>query len=240
MLNTLLPLWVKGSWEDRDYLLADPTARARMRNYPSIIASLGDWSRVILLDMPAWPDYGRLSFTDVAEQRGQHPLDAAYEILRKEPRDGPPFMVILLCYSADQQAAFFSHPDCIPASDATTLAPDGPLSRAMFHGAYTWAAWFYRFMVRERGLLSHEEAIHRMSGLPASVLGLKRRGRLKVGMAADVAVFDPGSFAERGTVFEPNALATGVRDLFVNGVATLRDGRATGERAGKVIRSVAD
>lgn len=241
MLNTLLPPWVtKGSWEQRDQLLADATARERMREYPSIIASVNDWTRVILLDMPAWPEYGRLSLADVAQQRGQHPLDAAYDLLRREPKDGPPFMVILLCYSPEQQAVFFSHPDCIPASDATTLAPDGPLGRSTFHGAYTWAAWFYRFMVREKRLLSPEEAVHRMSGLPAGVLGLKRRGRLQVGMAADVVVFDPAAFSERGTVFEPNALAAGVRDLFVNGIATLRDGRATGERAGRVVRDADD
>jgi N-acyl-D-aspartate/D-glutamate deacylase len=239
MLNTLLPPWVtKGSWERRDQFLSDGTARERMREYPSIIPSVEDWARVVLLDMPAWPEYGRLSLAEVAERRGQDPLDTAYDLLRGEPRDGPPFMVILLCYSPEQQAAFFSHPDCIPASDATTLAPDGPLARSMFHGAYTWAAWFYRFMVREKRLLSPEEAVHRMSGLPASVLGLKRRGRLKVGMAADVAVFDPAGFSERGTVFEPNALATGMRDLFVNGIATLREGSATGERAGRVVRSL--
>lgn len=59
-------------------------------------------------------------------------------------------------------------------------------------------------------------------------------------MAADVVVFDPAAFSERGTVFEPNALAAGVRDLFVNGIATLRDGRATGERAGRVVRDADD
>lgn len=241
MLNTLLPPWVtKGSRDERDYLLADPAARSRMRDYPSIIASVGDWSRVILLDMPAWPEYGRLSLAEVGQLRGQDPLDAAYDLLRKEPGDGLPFMVILLCYTPDQQAAFFSHPDCIPASDATTLAPDGPLGRVMFHGAYGWAAWFYRFMVRERGLLSIEEAVHRMSGRPADVLGLKRRGRLDVGMAADVVVFDPTTFAERGTVFEPNALAAGVCDLFVNGVAAIRDRQPTGHRSGRVIRSAGD
>lgn len=239
MLNTLLPPWAtKGSREERDYFLADPAARARMLNYPSIIASIGDWSRVILLDIPAWPEYGRLSLAEVGELRGQSPHDAALDLLRKEPDDGLPFMVILLCYTPDQQAQFFSHPDCIPASDATTLAPDGPLSRAMFHGAYTWAAWFYRFMVRERRLLSTEEAVHRMTGLPAQVLGLTKRGRLRPGMAADIAVFDPTTFSERGTVFEPNALAAGVNHLFVNGVATLRDGQPTGNRAGRVVRTL--
>ncbi|MGE0239498.1 MAG: amidohydrolase family protein, partial [Parvibaculaceae bacterium] len=94
MLNTLLPPWVtQGSREERDYLLADPAARARMRDYASIIASVGDWSRVILLDMPTWPEYGRLSLAEVGERRKQDPLDAAFELLRREPADGLPFMV---------------------------------------------------------------------------------------------------------------------------------------------------
>jgi N-acyl-D-amino-acid deacylase len=59
-------------------------------------------------------------------------------------------------------------------------------------------------------------------------------------MAADVAVFDPTTFSEQGTVFEPNVLATGIRDLFVNGLATIRDGRATGERAGRIVRGPDD
>jgi N-acyl-D-amino-acid deacylase len=59
-------------------------------------------------------------------------------------------------------------------------------------------------------------------------------------MAADLVVLDPEAFSERGSVFEPNVLATGVRELFVNGVATMHDGHPTGERAGKVVRSVDD
>lgn len=241
MLNTLLPPWAtRGSHQDRIRLLGDAAARDRMRDFPSIITSVGDWSRVVLLDMAPWPEFGRQSLAEIAEKRGQHPLDAAYDLLMREPEDGPPFMVILLCYSEDQQAAFFSHPDCIPASDATTLGPDGPLARAEFHGAYTWAAWFYRFMVRDRGILTVEEAVHRMTGRPADVLRLKRRGRLKPGMAADLCVFDPQTFRERGTVFEPSTLAVGMRDVFVNGTAVLRDGVPTGERRGMVIRDLAE
>ena len=129
MLNTLLPTWVSAATADeRRRLLGDPSVRERMRANPSIISSFGDWTRVILLDMEPWPEYGRRSLAEVAEMRGQDAFDAAFDLLAREPEKGPYFMVLLLCYSEDQQAAFFSHPDCIPASDATTLAPDGPLS----------------------------------------------------------------------------------------------------------------
>jgi N-acyl-D-aspartate/D-glutamate deacylase len=124
----------------------------------------------------------------------------------------------------------------VPGSDATTLASDGPLAGETFHGAYTWAAWFYRYMVRDTGLLTIEEAVHKLSGLPAARLGLRDRGVLRTGARADVAVLDPASYGERGTTFEPNQLSVGVDHVLVNGVSTLRAGELTGQRAGEVVR----
>jgi N-acyl-D-amino-acid deacylase len=237
MLNTLLPPWVTAKGEaERIRILSDASTRARIRSFPSIITSFGDWSRVLLMDMPRWPEYGRKSMAEVAEMRRQDPVDAALDLLAGETEGSRPFMVLLLCYTEAQQAEFFSHPDCIPASDATTLAPDGPLAEAVFHGAYSWAAWFYRFMVRERRLITPEEAVHRMTGKPAGILGLRERGRLVEGLLADIVVFDLESYGERAEIFAPNRLASGVSDLFVNGVHTICDGVATGQRAGTVIR----
>jgi N-acyl-D-amino-acid deacylase len=145
-------------------------------------------------------------------------------------------MVIIHCYTEDQQAEAFLHPLCTPGSDATTLAPDGPLAGSFFHGAYTWAAWYLRFMVRERALLSLEAAVRRLTSDPAERVGLRDRGVLRVGAFADVAVLDADSVSESGTTFEPNRLATGVRHVLVNGVPTLADGALTGRRAGQVLR----
>lgn len=239
MLNTLVPPSAAAEGPaGLQALLRDPAARRRMRGHRSIIASVGDWSRVVLLDMAPWPRYSRRSVADVASERGQDPHDAALELLAAEPAGGRPFMVILLCYSPDQQASMFSHPGCMPASDATTLAPDGPLAGSMFHGAYSWAAWFYRFMVRERRLLAPEAAIHRMTGLPADILGLADRGRIRLGAWADIVVLDAARFGERASVYEPSQVADGVQHVFVNGVRTLGDGALTGERAGQVLRDV--
>ena len=111
-----------------------------------------------------------------------------------------------------------------------------PRPASFFHGAYTWASWFWRFMVNETRLLSPAAAVHKLTGQPAARLGLTDRGVLREGARADVTVFDPSAFAERGTTYEPNQLATGVAHVFVNGVQTLRDGKPTGERAGMVLR----
>ena len=145
-------------------------------------------------------------------------------------------MVIIRAYTPEQQARVFAHPMCMPGSDATTLAPDGPLAGTVFHGAYSWAAWFFDFMVRQRKLLSAEEAVYRLTGFPAQTLGLKDRGGIAPGFAADLAVFDADGFLSPASTFDPNRLATGMRHVVVNGAPTLRDGVLTGLRAGQVLR----
>src|SRR5215204_3681871 len=106
-------------------------------------------------------------------------------------------MVIIHAYTEEQQRETFVHPLCGPGSDATTLAPDGPLASAFFHGAYSWAAWFWRFAVNHERMLSPAEAVHRLTGQPAGRVGLADRGVLREGARADVAVFDPDGFADR-------------------------------------------
>jgi N-acyl-D-aspartate/D-glutamate deacylase len=139
-------------------------------------------------------------------------------------------------YPEDDVARFFQHPLCSIASDATTLSPAGPLKDAMFHGAYTWAAWFLRRMVRERAELSVEDGVRRITSLPASRIGLRDRGILQVGAWADIAVFDLARVAERGTVESPNELADGTLHVLVNGRLAVRDGKFEDSRSGTVLR----
>src|SRR5262249_17736904 len=101
MLNTLVPPSAAAEGSVRlNAFLRDPAARQKMRAHRSIIASVGDWSRIVLLDLAPWPHYSRRSIADVAAERGQDPHDAALELLAEEPAGGRPFMVILLCYSS--------------------------------------------------------------------------------------------------------------------------------------------
>src|SRR5580700_765240 len=93
-----------------------------------------------------------------------------------------------------------------------------------------------RFMVRETKVLSPQEAVFKLTGLPAQTLGLSDRGVLRAGARADVAVFDPSNFGDTATTFEPNRLAVGMRHVIVNGVHALRAGALTANRGGAVIR----
>ena len=145
-------------------------------------------------------------------------------------------MVIIHAYTEEQQREAFAHPLCVPGSDATTMAPDGPLAGQVFHGAYTWAAWYLRFCVQQEHLLTLAEAVHRLTGAPAERLGLSGRGVVREGAYADLAIFDPPAFREEGTTFDPSRLATGMDTVVVNGAVTLSGGVLTGARNGSVLR----
>jgi len=116
------------------------------------------------------------------------------------------------------------------------MAPTGPLAGQVFHGAYTWAAWYLRFCVQQEQVLSLPEAVRRLTSRPAERIGIPDRGVVRSGAHADIAVFDPLAFREEGTTFDPSRLATGMDTVIVNGVVTLRGGTLTGARNGTVLR----
>jgi N-acyl-D-amino-acid deacylase len=232
-----LPSWLESDPESLKKQLGDPKVRDAIKNSPTILNAKTPWDRFFLLDNSIWPEYSRKSVSEISAERRQEPLDVIYDLLQKTPERMRELMAIIKSMYSDQnQRDIFSHPLCMPGSDATDLAPDGPLADSTFPGAYTWASWFYRFMVREKSTLAPEEAIHKLTGLPASILGLKDRGVLRQGACADIAIFHPDEFGEQGTVFEPNQLAEGMRHVLVNGTFTLKDGKLTGDRPGKIIR----
>ena len=96
-----------------------------------------------------------------------------------------------------------------------------------------------RDYVRERRLMSLEQAIHKMTGLAASHMGIADRGRVQPGFQADLVLFDPDTVADRATALDPLALSVGIDTVWVNGVETYRAGQVTGARPGKVLRGPA-
>jgi N-acyl-D-amino-acid deacylase len=122
-------------------------------------------------------------------------------------------------------------------SDAASLAPEGVFLRSSTHPrAYGTFARVLGKYVREEKIIPLAEAIRRMTSLPATTLRLERRGRLRPGYFADVVVFDPATIQDHATFEAPHQYATGVRDVFVNGIPALRDGSHTGATPGRVVR----
>jgi len=240
-LSAALPPWaLKGDKSAIAQRLKSPATRRDLKKYESIITALarGNWHNIVVFDSAAQPELARRSIAELSDLKGTDPFDTIYDLLLAELEGSGlhSLMIIATTYRAEDLRVAFSHPDCMIGSDATALATDGPLAETAFHGAYTWAAWFYRHFVRDSSTISVEEAIRRLTSLPARRLGLTDRGRIQPGNWADLAIFDPATFGERGTTFEPNQIAAGMHHVLVNGVITLKDGTLTGERGGQVLR----
>jgi N-acyl-D-amino-acid deacylase len=90
--------------------------------------------------------------------------------------------------------------------------------------------------VRDEKVITLQEAIRKLSALPAQNLSLKSRGMLREGYFADIVVFDPSVVQDHATYEKPHQLATGVNEVWINGVQALRDGEATGAPSGRVVR----
>ena len=238
-LSAALPPWaLEGDTATIAARLRSAATRRELKTYPSIITALarGDWNNIVLFEGKAHPEFSRKSIAEISELTGVDPFDAIYNLLLAEIDDLHNLMILAFTYREEDIRIVFEHPSCMVGSDATALATDGPLAGTSFHGAYTWASWFYRHFVQDKKTLSPEEAIRRITSLPASRLGLTDRGVLRKGTWADVAIFDPATFAEQGTTFEPNQTAIGMHHVIVNGKVVLKDGELTGERSGQILR----
>jgi len=126
---------------------------------------------------------------------------------------------------------------CCIGSDASARAYSGITARGVPHPR-TYGCFprvFGRF-VRGRPTLSIEEAVRRMTSLPADLFGLTGRGRIALGAPADLVVFDPRTIVDHATYERPFQAPTGIAHVYVNGTAVLRDGAYTGARPGRVLR----
>jgi N-acyl-D-amino-acid deacylase len=122
-------------------------------------------------------------------------------------------------------------------SDSPSMAPEGEFLESSTHPrAYGTFARLLGKYVREEKTMPLEEAVYKLTKLPATNLKLKRRGELKVGYFADVVVFDPATIQDHATFAEPHQYSTGVEHVFVNGTQVLKNGDHTGALPGKVVR----
>lgn len=235
-LHAMLPAWAFEAGLKRiGEVVADRKRRERILAHRSMLSAQG-WDRVVLLDNELVPDLARRTIAQIGEELGLPPAEAALELLARGAGHAEPLMIIAPLYQEADQTKAFAHPLCMPGSDATTLARDGPLANSTFHGAYDWAAWFYHFAVHEGRFLTAEEAVHRLTGQPAEVLGLADRGRLAVGAKADVAIFEDRGLRAETTLWSPNRVSSGMRCVLVNGAVAFRAGQCSDQRSGEVIR----
>ena len=174
------------------------------------------------------------TLADVARERGTSPAETAIDlVIEDDTRVGTIYFMMDQANVRRQMAL----PWVSFGSDSPSVAPDGPYRTKHLHPrAYGTFARVLGKYARDEKALSLPEAVRRLSALPAANLGLRDRGRLTPGMYADVVTFDPETVTDHATYVRPHALATGVRDVVVNGAFALRDGAPTGAMPGQVVR----
>jgi len=131
---------------------------------------------------------------------------------------------------------FLSHPLGMPASDGSVYSPNGRLGESMPHPrSYGTFPRFFGKYCRDEKLMSLSEAVHKVTALPASRLGLRKRGLLEIGYHADVVVFDYEKIIDTATFANPHQFAKGIEHVFVNGVYTIKEGKPTGKLGGVIL-----
>jgi N-acyl-D-amino-acid deacylase len=244
-LSAGLPPWVQaGGHEAMVARLKDAAVRKRViaemkdpnAGWENIRLLSGSDERVLLIEFKnekLKPLLGK-SLAEVAKARGKSGEETLIDlIVEDDSRVGAAYFMM----SEDNVELGLKQPWTSLGSDAESSAPEGVFLKSSTHPrAYGNFARFLGHYVRDRKLMSLEEGVHRLTGLPATNWKLRDRGCLKVGCFADIVVFDPANIADHATYKQPQQYATGVSDVFVNGVQVLRDGEHTGAKPGRVVR----
>ena len=244
-LTAALPPWVQaGGQEAMMARLKDPTIRhrviAEMKDpnveWENLRLLAGDDSRILFIGFKSdalKPLIGK-TLAEVAQSRGTSAEDTAIDlIIADDSRVDTAYFLM----SEGNVELGLSQPWTSLGSDAESSAPEGVFLKSSTHPrAYGNVARFLGHYVRDRHLMPLEQAVYRLTGLPAHNWKLRDRGCLAVGCHADIVIFDPATIAEHSTYQSPMQLATGVSDVLVNGVQVLRNGQHTGATPGQIVR----
>ncbi|MCS6776969.1 MAG: D-aminoacylase [Chloroherpetonaceae bacterium] len=237
-----LPRWaLRGSDADMVARLRDPATRTAIREEMARLhpewedARAGaHWDRVRIGICRGRPEIQGRSVRELAAEAGAHPMDYVLGLL--EETEGH---VSAINFSIDEGdiVTVLRYRWTAIGSDGVATRPEGATVKDMVHprsyGTFPRVLGRY---VREEGVLSEAEAVHRMTGLPAARLGLTDRGRIAAGCFADITVYDPERVADRATFEDPHRYPEGIVWVIVNGQVALEGGEPLGVRAGRVLR----
>lgn len=236
----LIPQWAQEGGRDAMLRrLKDETTRQRILNeISSAIANErggGDPENVVLASCGFDPSLAGKSLAQVLrERRRPVTIDQAADVVVEIAEKGS-CVGIYHAISEDDLIRIMKHPATMIASDSSPGMPifgkDAPHPRA--YGTFARVLGVY---VREKHVLTLEEAVRKMTSFPAQRMGLEDRGVLRPGLKADIVVFDPATIIDKATFERPHQYAEGVSAVVVNGRLTMSDGKMTGERAGRALR----
>ena len=244
-LDASMPPWVQegglDAWIKR---LKDPATRAKVKlamdspgtNWENLYLGTGSPERILLLGFKTdslKPLQGK-TLAEVAKMRGKSAEETAMDLV---VQDGSRVETAYFLMDESNVKLQIAQPWVAFGSDAESSAPEGAFLKSSTHPrAYGNFARLLGHYVREEKVIPLEEAVRRLTMLPATNLGIKRRGALKAGYFADVVVFDPKTIADHSTYEQPRQYATGVSWVLVNGVPVLAKGEPTGAKPGRIVR----
>ncbi len=240
-LASMLPEWAHAGGPERTLeRLADPQTRTRMT---ADMTSEGfargfSWSQVMIASSPGERVIEGRRVADLAAAAGQTPCEWLFDTLLRGRLE---ISMALFGMSEENRKRELRFPSMMIGTDGMGLAAEGPLSAGKPHprnyGTFPRVLGHY---VRDLGILSLPEAVHRMTGLPAAKLRLKQRGLIRPGAAADLVVFDPDTVSDVADYENPHQYPRGIEQVIVNGKFVVRDGVHTRERPGAVLRNSSD
>lgn len=244
-LNASMPPWVQdGGFEASLERMKDPETRKRIAremnewsdDWENMYLQSGSPDGILLVSFKnekLKPLTG-MTLAEVAAARGTSPEETAMDLIIE---DGSRVGTIYFSQSEENLRKKIRLPWVSLCSDSASLAPEGVFLRSNVHPrAYGSFARLLGRFCREEKLVTLPEAVRKMTSLPASTLGLDRRGLLKEGYFADVVVFDPMTVQDHASYDKPHQYSTGMSHVFVNGVEVLADGEHTGAKPGRFVR----
>jgi N-acyl-D-amino-acid deacylase len=243
-LDACLPPWTQdGGYPALFKRLRDPATREKIAKevrtpsdkWENLYLAAGSPEKILLSGFKSdklKPLTGK-SLAEVAKTRGKDPVETAMDLISE---DESRVDCIYFLMSEENVKKELAKPWVSFGSDEASQAPEGNFLKSNCHPrAYGTFARVLGKYVREEKVLTLEEAIRKLSGLPATNLGLDHRGFLQEGMFADIAVFDPATVADRATFEKPHQYAVGMKHVFVNGTQVLKDGEHTGAKPGRAV-----
>jgi N-acyl-D-amino-acid deacylase len=244
-LNASMPPWVQeGGFEASLERLADPELRRRIARemleesdtWENMYLGAGSPENILLVGFknPELKQYTGKNLAEVAAMRGTSPEITAMDLIVE---DGSRVTCVYFSQSEEVLKKAIALPWVSFCSDEGAPAAEGVFLKKNNHPrAYGSFARLLGKYVRDEKVIPLQEAIRKLTGLPATNLKLDRRGLLREGFFADVVIFDPDTIQDHATFVEPHQYATGVVHVFVNGVQVIDNGEHTGATPGRVVR----
>ena len=244
-LDASMPPWVQeGGYEKWAERLQDSKIRRRvlkeMTNptdeWENLMYSAGTPDNLLLVGFKndSLRHYTGKTLTQVAKIHGKSPEETAMDLVIA---DGSRVGTVYFLMSEENIKKQVALPYMSFGSDASSLSPEGVFLNSSTHPrAYGNFSRLLGKYVRDEQIISIEEAVRKLTSLPASNLKIKKRGSLSKGYFADLAIFNPETIQDHATFAKPHQLSTGMIHVFVNGEQVLKNGKHTGAKPGRVVR----